>query len=470
MIGSVTKIRSSAVLFAAALAEKVCYLAATLIISRLLSVADFGKFSFALYAGFTVAVLAEFGFQPIVTRDVVASPERRDELFGTALLLKVPLALLAAAIVGGLSLFGGFEREQAQLLWAIGLSQIAVTVSYLGNAVFRAARRLELEALSSFVRGVLYLVAAVGTLVLGFSLGVAAWAILLANAISMIVTFGLAVRLIHPRLPRRIGSDAWHLLTQSAPLAGSVIATSIFSSLSVFALRWLMDDVSVGWYNSAHSLTSHIAFIPEVVTAALLPPMIVALQRDEADTQPLTEMLLVMLGLSLPIAIGGSLLAPHLLALVFGVKFDPAAPTLMWLIWTAPFSYVNVAYLLFLSARRQQRLWPALVLIGIALTAIGLYVFIPLFGSVGAAIARLIGEVGVVLIGTWKVRKAIDFGRLLRGVARIGLGLAGLAAVVLASQSAPVIIPIGLGAAMYGILMATCGPWPLNSWRAVLSR
>lgn len=457
-------------LFAAALAEKVCYLAAMLVISRLLSVADFGKFSFALYAGFAVAVLAEFGFQPIVTRDIVAAPERRGELFGTALLLKVPLALAAAAIVGGLSLFGGFEREQAQLLWMIGLSQIAVTISYLGNSVFRAARRLRIEALAAIVRGVLYLAAAAGTLALGLPLRSAAWAIVLANLVSMIVTFALACRIIRPALSRRIGSDARHLLAQSAPVAGSVIATSAFSSLSVFVLRWLMDDASVGWYNSAHSLTSHTTFIPEVVTAALLPPMVIALQRDEADRRPLTEMLLVMLGLALPIAIGGSLLAPHLLSLVFGAKFGPAAPTLTWLIWTAPCSFVNVAYLLFLSARKQQWLWPVFVLVGIALTTIGLYALIPVFGSTGAAIARLIGEAGVVILGTWRVRRSIDFGCLLRGIARIGVGLVGLAAVVLLSQPAPVVIPIGLGAAVYGALIAAFGPWPIKRWHAVFSR
>ena len=60
MLAAVSKIQGSAVLFAAALGEKVCYLAAMLVISRLLSVADFGKFSFALYAGFAVCFLATY--------------------------------------------------------------------------------------------------------------------------------------------------------------------------------------------------------------------------------------------------------------------------------------------------------------------------------------------------------------------------------------------------------------------------
>jgi O-antigen/teichoic acid export membrane protein len=384
--------------------------------------------------------------------------------------LKAPLSLAAAALIGLIALFGRLDPEQAQLLWIIGLSQIAVTVSYLGHAVFRATRRLEVEALSSFVRGALYLGASVGALLFGFPLSSAAWAILIANGSSMAITLALACSIIRPALPRRLAQEARRLLAQSLPLAGSVIAMSIFSALSVIGLRLLMDDRSVGWYNSAHSLTSHMSFIPEVVMAALLPPMVVALERDAADRQPLTEMVLILLGLSLPIALGATLLAPHIMSLVFGAKFAPAAATLTWLIWTVPFTFVNVAYLMFLNVGKQQYVWPAFVLLGIAISILSLLALVPIFGSVGAALARLAGEIGVFLLGTWKVRKALDSARLLAGTARIGLALAGLLAVVWVSQSAPVVIPIGLGAAIYGILIATCGPWPIRDWHAVVSR
>jgi O-antigen/teichoic acid export membrane protein len=458
------------VLFIATVAEKGLYLAAMLVISRLLSVSDFGKFSFALYAGFSIAALAEFGFQPIVTRDVVASPARRHEVFGAALLLKVPLALAAAAAIGVMGWLGDLDREQAQLLWIIGLSQVAVTVSYLGHAIFRATQRLDLESLAAFVRGALYLGTSVGALLLGFPLSVAAWAILVGNIMSMAITLGLAGAIIRPALPRRLVAEARQLLAQAAPLAASIIATAVFSTLSVIALRLSMDDTSVGWYNSAHSLTSHMSFIPEVVTAALLPPMVVALQRHAADRQPLTEMVLVLLGLALPIAGGATLLAPHIMTLVFGLKFAPAAPALIWLIWTAPFTFVNVAYLLLLSTQKRQLVWPAFVLAGIAISVLSLIVLIPVLGSTGAAIARLAGEVGVFVLGTWQVRKALDYARLLAGIARICLALAGMVAVVWVSQSAPVLIPIGLGAAIYGLLIATLGPWPLQLRRAIAGR
>jgi O-antigen/teichoic acid export membrane protein len=470
MIAFIDKMRGPIALLAAMVAEKACYLAGILIISRLLSISDFGVYSFALYAGFTVATLAEFGFQPIITRDIVAVPERRRELLGVALLLKIPLALACVAIIGLMILFGEFEYEQAQLLWIIGLSQIAVTVSQLGNAVFRATQRLELESLSSFVRGALYLAASAGTLLAGFPLIWAAWAIFAASVASMAITLILATLVIRPAWPEHIKSDIWYLLAQAWPMGCSIIATSVFSTLSVIVLRLLMDDASVGWYNSAHSLASHIGFIPEVVTAALLPAMVVALQRNTTDKQPLTEMVLVMLGFALPIALGATLLAPQILSLIFGAKFAPAAPTLIWLMWTTPFSFVNVAYLLFLSTRKRQHVWLVLVLIGIALSALSLRILIPMFGSQGAAQARLAGEVGVWLIGSWMVRKALNYTRLVASIGRIGFALAGLFVVVWISHSAPVIISIGLGAAIYAILVATLGPWPVAVWRSVLSR
>jgi O-antigen/teichoic acid export membrane protein len=201
----------------------------------------------------------------------------------------------------------------------------------------------------------------------------------------------------------------------------------------------------------------------------MLPPMVVILQRNAASRQPLTEMILVLLGLSLPLALGTSLLAPQVLSLVFSAKFAPAAPTLSLLIWTAPFSFVNVAYLLFLSTRKQQHRWVLLVLIGIVITTFGLSILIPIFGSAGAAMARLVGEAGVCLLGTWNMRKSIDYPRLISGTARIAVALVGLIVVVLLSLSAPIVISIVLGAALYGLLIVVFGPWPLRFWRTVLS-
>jgi O-antigen/teichoic acid export membrane protein len=450
--------------------EKLCYLASMLIVSRILSVADFGRYSFALYAGFMIATLAEFGFQPILVRDIVATPEQRRQLLGTALLLKLPLALLSAVGIGAMILYGRFDQAQSQLLWILGLGQIAVAISYVANAVFRATQRLELEGLSACVRGLLYLAASAGVLFAGLPLRVAALAIMLANLASMALALGLASNLVRPAWPADLAREGWAFLSQTAPMACSTIVTAVFATLSVVVLRLLMDSDAVGWYNSAHALNSHTGFIPEVVTAALLPPMVVALQRDKDDRRPLTEMLVVMLGCSLPIALGTTLLAPQILTLVYGTKFLPAATTLMWLIWTAPFSFVNVAYLLFLSARKQQHRWLALVLVGIVLTALSLWVLIPFFGSLGAAMARLVGEGSVCLLGTWMLRRSIDYRRLLRSGARLALALLGLFVAVWLSQSAPVVVPIALGAVIYAVAVAMLGPWPIAVWRAALNR
>jgi len=457
-------------LLPAKVTEKVCYFIVTLLISRLFSVSDYGRFSFAIYFGFSLAVLAEFGLQTIVTRDLVAYPARQRDLFGTALILKIPLSLAALLIIGSISLLAQLEHEQAKLLWIIGLGQITVTIGYLGNAVFRATQRLEIEALSTFARGMLYLVATIVALLKHLPLVGIAWFILLANTVSTILLLILASRIIRPTYPRSPVGKILSMLNQATPLALSLVATAAFSTLSMVVLRLLMQDTLVGWYNSANALTANLFFLPEVVMAALLPPMITALQKDNLNRRPLTESVVIMVLLSLPISLSIFMFAPRILSIMFGSKFVAAAVALRWLIWTFPLYCVNFAYMMFFSTRRQQHLWLLFVLLGILTTALGLIILLPVFGMEGAAMSRLAGEMMVFVLGTFRARTFVDKSRLIFSTVRIGAALIGLAAVVWIGRSTPLFFPVTLGAITYLTLVISFGPWSVRTWTDAITR
>jgi O-antigen/teichoic acid export membrane protein len=462
--------RGTVLLFPARLAEKICYFIVTLLISRSFSVSDYGQFSFAIYFGFSIAVLAEFGLQTVVTRDLVAYPARQRELFGTALILKIPLSLAALLIIGAINLLTELGHEQAILLWIIGLGQIAVTIGYLGNAVFRATQRLEIESLSTLARGMLYLVATIVALLNDLPLLGIAWFILLANSVSTMLLLILACRIIRPICPHALVDKILSMLNQATPLALSLVATAAFSTLSTVVLRLSMHDTLIGWYNSANALTANLFFLPDVVMAALLPPMITALQKDNLNRRPLTESLVIMVLLSLPISLSIFMFAPRILSFIFGGKFATAAVALRWLIWTLPLYYVNFAYMMFFSARRQQHLWLLFVLLGILVTALALIILLPVFGMEGAAMSRLVGEITVFVLGTLRARTSVDKSRLIFSTVRIGAALAGLAIVVWISRSTPLFFLAGLGAITYAALVISFGPWSVSTWADAITR
>jgi O-antigen/teichoic acid export membrane protein len=66
-----------------------------------------------------------------------------------------------------------------------------------------------------------------------------------------------------------------------------------------------------------------------------------------------------------PAAVGGYLLAPHVVELIFGAAYRPAVPALQILIWSIPFSTIrDVPRMALLASGREDRvvqtnLWAA---------------------------------------------------------------------------------------------------------------
>jgi O-antigen/teichoic acid export membrane protein len=198
--------------------------------------------------------------------------------------------------------------------------------------------------------------------------------------------------------------------------------------------------------------------------------MIIALQKDNLNRRPLTESVVIMLLLSLPISLGIFMFAPRILSLMFGSKFAAASVALGWLIWTLPLYCVNFAYMMFFSARRQQRLWLLFVLLGILTTALGLIILLPVFGMEGAAMSRLAGEMTVFILGTFRARASVDRSRLVFSTVRIGVALAGLATVVWIGRSTHLLFPVTLGAITYFVLVIAFGPWSVRTWADAITR
>ncbi len=105
-----------------------------------------------------------------------------------------------------------------------------------------------------------------------------------------------------------------------------------------------------------------------------------------------------MLILSIPIAVGTTLLAGRIIALTFGEGYAPSVVVLQLLIWSLVFIFANSPFFrLFESTNKQIVVTKITGLMVIVNVAINL-VLIPRFSYVGASIATLITEFIVVAL------------------------------------------------------------------------
>jgi O-antigen/teichoic acid export membrane protein len=169
-----------------------------------------------------------------------------------------------------------------------------------------------------------------------------------------------------------------------------------------------------------------------------------------------------LLLLSLPIAVGGMLLAERIIILLYGQDFVPAVPVMQILVWALPAMFLAEILGRTSSTLHLEKKAARISIIN-ALIGVGLNVaLIPGFGGVGAAIAVVVTRlVGIILLSmiigpamllrgnVGPLLRVIGAGVLMGGVVWL---LRDISIVVTLDDRISLLLLISTGAVVYGIM------------------
>jgi O-antigen/teichoic acid export membrane protein len=111
-----------------------------------------------------------------------------------------------------------------------------------------------------------------------------------------------------------------------------------------------------------------------------------------------------LMWVALPIAVGATMTAGTIVAVVFGSAYAPSAPALAILIWSCVTVSANVPFAVLMLARSQDRLYMGVTVLGAFINVLLNLIVIPRFGMLGAAVTTLISEVTVLAFILWYTR------------------------------------------------------------------
>jgi O-antigen/teichoic acid export membrane protein len=189
----------------------------------------------------------------------------------------------------------------------------------------------------------------------------------------------------------------WALVRALAHRASSLVGSAllglwIYSSGMIF-LRIFHDRSVVGYFGAAYIITTFFLNIGAAYGLSLLPSL-TRLNANRGDQQGLYHTATAQaFAASLPIAVGGALLAMAGMQLLFGSQYAPAGTVFLVLAWCIPACLLRDVALAPLVARGRE---PAVfrVTLAAAVLSLGLNLaLIPRYGAVGAAWATLTTEV-----------------------------------------------------------------------------
>lgn len=244
-----------------------------ILLPRYVSGADIGRLTFATsFTGF-FQIFVLFGSERFITREVARSPERAGTLTFNAVLMRLPLFLVAAVATFAFMNVPLFDYSQ-RTKDVVYVFTISILVTAVGNTVIAAMQGMERMTLISFmgiVERVLGSALGLGAIVLaGQNMRAYALILLGANIFSVAVLTAYFVHLVGVRW--RFEPDTCKRLVRGGtPFLIWGIALVIYGTVDVTILSVLTDDDVVGWYGTAYRFIGFAGFFPFALTTALLP-------------------------------------------------------------------------------------------------------------------------------------------------------------------------------------------------------
>lgn len=398
--------------------------------ARVLGSDGYGVFSYALgLAGFFTA-FSDIGVSSIVTREAAKRPEERSEYFSTAFWIKIILLLLTlGAVIIIAPHFSNIEGAKV-LLPIVAFLTFFDGIRDFTLSYFRAQEKMEWEAIV--------------TLVLNISIAVFGFIILRAHPTARALTYayvfssgmGALVAIIFLRKEfLKLFSSFRRTLLKPIILAALPIAISGFFGVFMLntdyvILGWMRSASEIGFYAAAQKIVQLLYVLPGLVATGIFPS-ISRLIGDEShnNVRAINEQAIVFMFLiSLPLAVGGVVLAGPIITFLYGTAYAPAVLAFQLLTATIPFVFVGTIFGSLLFAYDQQK--KTAIYVGVSAVAnVALdLLLIPRFGIYGSAAGTLAVQfiyLGLMSYLIGRVNKLTIFPYLKKIVlATIGMGIA----------------------------------------------
>ena len=363
-------------------------------VARYLGPEQFGLYSYAIAFVGMFGVLAGLGLESIVVRDIVRDPTSREEVMGTAFVLKLAVGLLT------------FLLAVATIAWIRPQDSITIGLVMIvaGGVLFQAFDTIDFWFQSQvqskytvYARDAAFLLVTGVKIVLILEqapLIAFAWAMLaevVVGAIGLVAVYWGTGHLLKEwqvsiQRAKMLLSDSWPLI-----LSGLVIV--VYMRIDQVMLGEMKGAEAVGIYSAAVKLSEVWYFIPMAIVSSVFPSIIEAKKLSEKLYYDRIQQLFNLMSvLAYIVAIPMTVLSGWLVVILYGVEYGEAGPVLAIHIWASLFVFLGVARSPWTTNEGLMKFTFASTGIGAIVNVVLNYLLIPRYGTIGAAVATLIAQ------------------------------------------------------------------------------
>ncbi len=376
--------------------------------ARVLGAASWGALSYVLSLAAFFTIFSDIGINALVIKEASKNPGSRLKYLSTAFFIK---AIILTTIIIFALVFRNYLTNIEEARPLIGLMVFIVvfdSLRNLGSSIARAMEKMEIESGVNIFTNAAIMVAGLIVLkinptsylmmlayVLGTAAGFLAMVFVLRNHIKGLFSY------FDKRLVRPIFSSAW-------PFGIIGLTSVIMINIDVLILGWMVPAAEVGFYAAAQRPIQFFYILPSIIASAFFPTL-ARLIKSKNDFRSIFEQGLKMSFLfSIPMTIGGVILAKPIIVGLYGLEYLPATISFLILCLTLIITFPTSLIINAIFAFDKQRSVLPYSIAGIISNTVLNILLIPYLGIAGCALATLINQTAINIY-LWIKMKNINY-------------------------------------------------------------
>jgi O-antigen/teichoic acid export membrane protein len=419
---------------------------------RALGPTAYGKVGFATAVAGFFGLLASPGFTTYASREAAKNEGRVSFLVQHVLGARIAFGILSYALLIVFALtFAPRDFTTRLLIFLSGLVFLVSSVDV--QWVFTARSRMWMVALRGAVGQLIY-----GGLILAFIRRPSdAWIVPVAAVLSLVA--GMLLIWLPARREYRIpwpvvSPRVWRSFLPVCLIIGFASTMSmIYDQIDTVMLRYMRSEKELGLYVASYSMMTISMSFALILGQVFFPLLSQTTGQDrESEQRYLGWLWQASIGLALPIAVGGFILAEPLTSFVLGSQYTGTATLFRWLMLTVVAGPMASYFGSQLIPIARERKYLATVVAGAAVNVVLNFLLIPRYGAIAAAFTTAISQTVVAFMNYYFSRdlpRPSLLGALGLSVTASGIMAAALLA-VRSVFSLHVVVLVILGALVYG--------------------
>jgi O-antigen/teichoic acid export membrane protein len=380
-------------LFSADIARRLLGFISVAYLARVLGTEGFGAINLGFAVLAYVMVLSAAGFPTLGTKKIAQGelPELIGSVIGSRLIATMIMLLVVAfAVLTAV--------QNATIAWLIILFSCAVLPQiFFVDWFFQGKETLGIVSAARVMQAVVYLAV---VLVFVRTINDIMWVAVgsIAGECMASALLFIRFRVLHPGIHIRI-KPSLHLLKQSMPLAVGIVLATVAINYPSIALGIFTTTSNVGIYSAASKLVYFLLMGDRILVLLLFP----ASARKYSDSpeifnRMLTDAMRWILIISLPVAVGGILIASKLIAIIYGAEYSSSITVFQVFIWYFFITMLHTVYSAGLIGVDGEKSYGKIMLVTAFVYLGTVTAGVCFFGAIGAAFGVVIAECISVLL------------------------------------------------------------------------